>query len=182
MCVSTAQPADADELAALAAKTFPLACPPSTAPENIASHIAANLSVARFAGFLIDPACSILAARHDSRIVGYAMLVRGNNESAELSKLYVSADYHGLGVSTELMNAALAAAVEWGADRVWLGVNQKSQRAQRFYAKHGFEVNDTRTFRLGAVLENDYIMIRQLHQEAAVSANSREVARKYFLR
>ena len=43
---------------------------------------------------------------------------------------------------------------------MWLGVNQQNQRAQRFYAKHGFAINGTKTFRLGAGIENDYVMVR----------------------
>jgi ribosomal protein S18 acetylase RimI-like enzyme len=103
------------------------------------------------------------------------MLVRGVAEDAdvgralslgpavELSKMYVLPDHHGRGVSTALMGAALAAAADWAARCVWLGVNQQNQRAQRFYAKHGFTVNGTRRFRLGAAVENDYVMVRVIN-------------------
>ena len=40
---------DIDELADVAARTFPLACPPATPAENIASFIDTNLSATRFA-------------------------------------------------------------------------------------------------------------------------------------
>ncbi len=80
--------------------------------------------------------------------------------AVELSKMYVLPDGHGQGVSTALMDAVLAAAADWGASCVWLGVNQQNQRAQRFYAKHGFTVNGTRRFQLGAGVENDYVMVR----------------------
>jgi GNAT superfamily N-acetyltransferase len=80
----------------------------------------------------------------------------------ELSKMYVLPEHHGSGVSTALMNAALDAAAEWGAGRIWLGVNQKNSRAQRFYKKCGFTVNGVRTFQLGAGTEDDYVMVRLL--------------------
>ena len=80
--------------------------------------------------------------------------------AVELSKMYVLPDNHGSGVSTALMDAALAAAAEWGAGCVWLGVNQKNERAQQFYKKCGFTVNGTRTFQLGAHTESDYVMVR----------------------
>jgi ribosomal protein S18 acetylase RimI-like enzyme len=160
-----------DELARVAARTFPLACPPSATHANIASFIDANLSVARFAEYLADPECVVLIAEHCERIVGYGMLVRGIADDSdvrkavnvapavELSKMYVLPGNHGTGVATALMNAALAAAVELGGNRVWLGVNQENRRAQRFYAKHGFTVNGTRTFQLGAQREHDYVMV-----------------------
>jgi ribosomal protein S18 acetylase RimI-like enzyme len=59
------------------------------------------------------------------------------------------------------MNAALGAAADWDAGCVWLGVNQKNARAQRFYEKFGFTVHGARTFQVGAHTENDYVMVRQ---------------------
>jgi len=152
------------ELAAVAARTFPLACPPSVAPEDIAAFVEANLSELRFIEYLADPQRLILTANQDDRIVGYAMLIRGGggDDRVELSKMYVLPAQHGSGVSTLLMNAALAAAADWGADYVWLGVNQENQRAQRFYRKSGFTVNDTRTFHVGAGIEHDYVMVRRV--------------------
>ena len=71
--------------------------------------------------------------------------------AAELSKMYVLPDYHGAGVATALMDAALTAAAEWGARCVWLGVNQKNQRAQRFYTQERFHGSTAPgRFRLGA--------------------------------
>ena len=172
--IATADSVDIAELAAVAARTFPLACPPSVTPTNIASFIDANLSELRFAEYLADPRRRILTTSQHDRIVGYAMLIRGVGDdpevqrvvharpAVELSKMYVPPDNHGSGVSTALMNAALAAAAEWGAGCLWLGVNQKNQRAQQFYKKSGFTVNGTRTFQLGADIENDYVMVRPL--------------------
>jgi ribosomal protein S18 acetylase RimI-like enzyme len=155
--------ADAGELAAVAAQTFPLACPPGTAPEDIAAFVAAHLSPERFAEYLADPHRAVLTAAHQGRIIGYAMLIRDTTgDTAELSKIYVLADHHGAGVATALMDRAVATAQRWGARSVWLGVNQANQRAQRFYAKSGFKVSGTRTFRVGTRLENDYVMVREL--------------------
>lgn len=158
--VAAADSADVDELAAVAAHTFPLACPPSVTAEDMAAFIEANLSAARFAEYLADPKRVVLVARHDQRIVGYAMLV--GDDGVELSKLYVLPEHHGTGVSTTLMQVVLRAAAGLGGSRVWLGVNQKNQRAQRFYTKHGFSINGTRTFRVGAAVEHDYLMAREL--------------------
>ncbi|HZC52948.1 MAG TPA: GNAT family N-acetyltransferase [Mycobacterium sp.] len=160
--LATTDCVDAAELAAVAARTFPLACPPSMAPGNIASFIDTHLSAARFAEYLADPQYAVLTAVQDDRIIGYAMLVRGVDDSAELSKMYILAELHGTGVSTALMERALARAADWGVRRVWLGVNQKNQRAQRFYARSGFEVSGTRTFRVGDGTEDDFVMTREV--------------------
>jgi ribosomal protein S18 acetylase RimI-like enzyme len=172
--VTTAVEADLRELADVAARTFPLACPPSATQANVAEFIAANLSLARFTDYLSDIDRVVLAARDEHRMLGYAMLIRGIIADAdvqaavtlrpavELSKMYVLPDAHGAGVSAALMTASLEHAQALDAACVWLGVNQENQRAQRFYAKHGFTASGTKTFRLGEGLEHDYVMVRPL--------------------
>jgi len=177
--VTTATEPDLDELADVAALTFPLACPPSATPDNVATFIEANLSRARFADYLTDPLRVVLSARDDDRMLGYAMLIRGVPDlsddpdvqravplrpAVELSKMYVLPDAHGAGVSAALMAASVERATDDGAACIWLGVNQENQRAQRFYAKHGFRASGTKTFRLGAGLEHDYVMLRPLSE------------------
>jgi len=172
--VTAADAADLTELAGVAARTFPLACPPSLTPDNIVAFIDANLSAHRFATYLDDPDRVVLTATLDGRIIGYAMLIRGVVDdtdvqravavrpAVELSKMYVLPDSHGGGASNALMDAALAHATEMDGKSMWLGVNQKNRRAQRFYAKHGFVITGTKTFRVGQQIENDYVMVRQL--------------------
>jgi ribosomal protein S18 acetylase RimI-like enzyme len=172
--VTPAVEADLPELADVAARTFPLACPPSVTPENIAAFIDENLSESRFRDYVADPDRVVMAAREDARIVGYLILIRGVPDdddvqravtlrpAVELSKMYVLPDSHGAGVSTALMTSALQRAMQMDAKCVWLGVNQRNERAQRFYTKHGFTINGTKSFRLGAGVENDYVMVRPL--------------------
>ncbi|WP_372507933.1 GNAT family N-acetyltransferase [Mycolicibacterium crocinum] len=172
--ISTAVDVDAGELAGLAAATFPLACPPTSPPAAIAAFISANLSPERFAEYLADPSRTVLAARTGGRIVGYAMLIDGAGTdpdvaeaitmrpAVELSKLYVREDSHGSGVAAALMGATVAHASRAGARCLWLGVNQKNHRAQRFYGKHGFAVVGTKTAPMGPHLEHDYVMALRL--------------------
>jgi ribosomal protein S18 acetylase RimI-like enzyme len=172
--VSPAVRADLPELADVAARTFPLACPPSVTPENVAAFVAENLSEHRFAEYLTDPERIVLAARDGGRILGYAMLIRGVPDdddvqcavsarpAIELSKMYVLPESHGTGASSALMTEALTLARDTGYRCVWLGVNQENRRAQRFYAKHGFAVTGTKSFRLGAGVENDFVMVCSL--------------------
>ncbi len=172
---ATADSVDIAELAGVAARTFSLACPPSVTPANVASFVDANLSDVRFAEYLADPQRLILTASHDDRIVGYAMLIAASatiptcsgrcplDRRRNCRRCMCCRHHHGSGVATVLMDAALVAATDWGAECVWLGVNQENQRAQRFYEKCGFTVNGTRTFQLGTHTENDYVMVRLEH-------------------
>ena len=169
------QPAAPDQLAELAdvaARTFPLACPPAVGPDDVAAFIAENLSRERFADYLADPDRTVLVAVEDGRILGYAMMIRGVPDdpdvaaavtelpTVEVSKMYVLPESHGSGAAAALMTAALQHAQTLGVASVWLGVNQRNERAQRFYGKHGFAVAGTKRFRLGGHWEQDYVMVR----------------------
>lgn len=163
---------DADALAALAAQTFALACPPGTAPAAIEEFIAAHLRPSNFAAYLEDPARHIRLALSDGVPAGYTMMVFGEPQDAdvasaitvrptvELSKVYVHGDRHGAGIAAPLMAATLEVARASGAAAVWLGVNQQNARAIRFYEKSGFVRVGAKTFQLGPELHNDYVMER----------------------
>lgn len=169
-----ARAADVPALAALAALTFPLACPPHTSEAAKAAFIAAHLSEASFAAYLADPARSIFVAEADGALVGYTMLVAGEPADAdvaaaitlrptvELSKCYVHPDAHGAGAASELMAASLADAAASGAAGMWLGVNQLNARAQRFYGKQGFARVGTKRFLVGDRYEDDFVFERAL--------------------
>ncbi|MFD4292284.1 GNAT family N-acetyltransferase [Rhodococcus sp. NPDC058505] len=172
--VSPAVSSDAAELAAVAAVTFPLACPPSVTAADVDDFLATVLSAQRFADYLDDPDRTVLKAVTGGTIVGYAMLVDGLPDdpdvrgavtalpTVELSKLYVLPGHHGEGVSHRLMDAAVAAARGAGLAGVWLGVNQENARAQRFYAKQGFTRAGTKRFRVGDQLHHDFVLQRIL--------------------
>jgi len=168
-----AVPGDADELHAVAARTFELACPPGTLQSDIDAFVALHLSRERFEEYLKDDRRILLLVEVDRRPVGYAMLVHGpisdpdvravvDDSSIELSKFYVLADSHGSGAGAELMRATLEAAAGTGATSCWLGVNQKNVRAAKFYAKHGFEVVGTKRFLVGEQWHNDHVRVRAL--------------------
>lgn len=160
--------------AALAAATFPLACPPHTTDAAKAAFIAAHLGEASFAGYLADPARTVLVAEEEGRLVGYTMLVAGEpadpdvavavtrRPAIELSKCYVHPDAHGTGAAAALMDASLDVARAAGAASVWLGVNQQNARAQRFYGKHGFARVGVKRFLVGDRHEDDFVLERAL--------------------
>ncbi|WP_342213776.1 GNAT family N-acetyltransferase, partial [Nocardia wallacei] len=49
-----------------------------------------------------------------------------------------------------------------GYTGVWLGVNQDNERAQRFYAKHGFRTIGTKTTAVGSRTCHDYVLHKEL--------------------
>ena len=174
MSVRTAAPDDVDALAALAALTFPLACPPGSTARDQQEFIDAVLSPARFREYLVDPSRVVLVADEDGALVGYTMLVFAEptdpdvavaltlRPSVELSKCYVHPDHHGAGLAHALMTASLDAGRARDAVGMWLGVNQLNVRAQAFYRRSGFAVVGTKHFTVGTRLEDDYVLERAL--------------------
>ncbi|RIJ18552.1 GNAT family N-acetyltransferase [Clavibacter nebraskensis] len=164
-------------MAALAARTFALACPPTTTAEAIAEHVRTVLSPARFRAHLADPAHRVVLAEVGGRPVGYTMVVAAPPADAdvagalrlrpevELSKVYVERGSHGAGLARPLMAETLRVARELAGERgrdaeagIWLGVNEHNARAIRFYERSGFRIVGTRSFRLSDAVETDHVM------------------------
>lgn len=177
--ITVAAPADAAQLAAVAAVTFPLACPADSLPEDIARHIETQLSAERFTGYIESARHTILCLREGERIGGWSMVALDQptdedvlgalsiSPTVELSKFYVHPDHHGRGAAAALMQRTLELAAGSGLPGVWLGVNQENARALRFYSKHGFRRVGTKRFRLGDRFEDDFILEQALPGGAA---------------
>ncbi len=171
-----AAPSDARDLAALAALTFPLACPPQVTAADSAAFVAEHLSEDAFARYLADDSKQILAARQDGNLIGYALLVFSPPSdpevaealeqlpapAAELSKCYVHPAAHGTGAATALMQAAMDTAATAGCQTLWLGVNDLNLRAQAFYRKSGFSEIGRRNFTVGGHVFRDFILALRL--------------------
>ncbi|GAA2049730.1 GNAT family N-acetyltransferase [Williamsia deligens] len=165
----------AEAVAAVAAATFPLACPPGTTSESTDAFIAANLTPAHFREHIVADDRDLLIGRDaGGAIVGYTLIVHGEPTDdevreavtprpvSELSKVYVLESAHGSGTSHALVARSLQAAADRGSVAVWLGVSDVNMRAQRFYGKCGFVAVGRKSFWLGGIEERDYVMLREL--------------------
>ncbi len=165
---------DAPALAELAAVTFPLACPPYHSAENIALHLEKVLSRDAFEGYATNPDIAIYVAESDDdSLVGYVMvdfrpcdddevapLLRNVEPTAEFSKLYVHPDAHGSGFAQQLLEKAAEDAQARGCASLWLTVWKENVRALRFYDKNGFSVVGDRFYRVGELLDHDFVAVR----------------------
>ena len=92
-----------------------------------------------------DAALWLADARNGGAPVGYAVLDSPQLTIAEpgdleVKRIYVLSRFHGTGVGSRLMTAALDEARHRGAQRALLGVYANNHRALAFYAKYGFEI------------------------------------------
>lgn len=172
--------ADEPALRALAAETFPDACPPWASEDVIAAHIAREFTPERIGAWIDDASSIVLVAESADaggavELQGYALVRLGPpmldearqqlddpDRSAEISKCYVRASERGSGLSSALLEAAINDASEAGMRVAWLAVDVENERAQRFYAKHGFERSGSVTFWLGEIEQHDHLLVRPL--------------------
>ena len=170
---------DAAELAAFAARTFPMAVPPQIPAEDVARFIREELDEASFRDHLAGPGTRVLIARAQggeggSPILGYTLTVLGHPDqmpegngavpldggAAYLSKCYTDAAAHGSGLAGALLEGAVSDARAHGATQIVLATHIRNTRAQRFYKRHGFKKSGRRTFRVGSAAPTDDVMVR----------------------
>jgi ribosomal protein S18 acetylase RimI-like enzyme len=181
--VRRATPADAAALAAVAGRlfreTYGPAGDPSLAggsrPEDVAAYVDAHFTPACQGAELADPTLATLlvedapaaATGGGPTIVAYAQVrapsphAAAGPAAAEIARFYVDASWQGRGVADALMGAVVVAAAAAGAPALWLAVYARNARAVAFYRRHGFRVAGTSTFRLGAEVQDDWIMTRE---------------------
>jgi GNAT superfamily N-acetyltransferase len=158
-----ATPADVALMARLGPETFVETFGHLYTPENLAAFLA-NHSDANWRGELTDKLYAVRIAEQGSDPVGFAKLgppslpfaVEG--PAVELRQLYVLKPWQGSGVAAALMDWVIAEARRRGADGLYLSVFIDNHRAQRFYARYGFEAIGRYAFMVGAHADEDIIM------------------------
>ena len=171
--IRSATPDDAPALAAAGRAFFRDTFGAANRPEDMQDYLAHAFSESRQRSELAEPGARVLiAAGGDGEIVGYVHVRLGAappaassappGRAAEIARLYADRRWHGRGLGAALMDAALATAMHWGAELLWLGVWERNPRAIAFYAKHGFVDVGEQEFQLGSDRQRDRIMARRL--------------------
>lgn len=171
--IRVATPDDAPALATVGSAFFRDTFGAANRPEDMEAYLAHAFSEIRQRAELTEPGARVLIATgSDGEIVGYVHVRLGaappavssapTGRAAEIARLYADRRWHGRGLGAALMDAALATAVQWGAEVLWLGVWERNPRAIAFYAKHGFVDVGEQEFLLGADRQRDRIMARRL--------------------
>ena len=79
-----------------------------------------------------------IAASHDSRVVGHAMLVPDGDDAYELA-IFVHQEYQQAGIGRSLIEHLLGAGLSAGVERIWLTVERWNVPAIELYRSVGFE-------------------------------------------
>lgn len=160
---------DAAMLAELAARTFHDAFAADNKAEDMDAYMSVAFTPAQLAAELAETGNAFFVAEIDAVPVGYAQLRAGDApecvggpEPVELSRLYVSREWHGRGIAQALVDALVEEARALKRRTLWLGVWEHNPRAQAFYRKWGFSVVGSHVFVLGSDPQTDLLMERAL--------------------
>jgi len=155
--------ADAAALAGLGTRSFTETFGHLYTPENLQKFLASH-SEERWREDLADPACAVCIGEADGRAVAYAKLTppglpfEPQGDAIELKQFYALKDWHGTGAAQMLMAWVLDEARRRGAGDIYLSVFTENARAQRFYARFGFEEVGRWKFMVGSHADEDIIM------------------------
>ncbi len=167
--ISVAEPADADLLARLGRETFLSAFQGLIKDANLLPYADERFGPRQQAAELAEPGNRFFIAWRDSHAAGYAKLCASVpppcidlTRTVELERLYLHAEWHGLGVADALMNVCLAEARRKTCESMWLDVWDANVRAQAFYRKFRFELVGERPYIVGAQEQRHLLMYREL--------------------
>jgi diamine N-acetyltransferase len=143
--LSKASPDDADEISAIAIRTYVDAFGDGfPSREELDHHLETTLSVERWRDYLVRD--RVFVARIGGTLAGYVQV--GPADAAgqvDIRRLYVDRLWQGQGIGTRLLRLAIDHADETGATAIWIDVWEDNSGAQRLYAAHGFVATELRT-------------------------------------
>lgn len=161
--------ADAEALSDLSRETFVATFGALYAVADLKHYIAHTYGRDLQAAEIADPELRHHLACEGNALVGYARCGvfklpydPGARAPYELHRLYVREHVKGRGVAAALMDWTIGQARAAGADDLFLGVYQGNERAQRFYAKRGFEIVGEYLFEVGQARDPEYVMRKAL--------------------
>jgi GNAT superfamily N-acetyltransferase len=158
-----AGPDDAAILADLGRRTFAETFGHLYSPENLAAFLATHTEE-KWRSELADPAFAVRLAEDDGTPAAYAKVgpptlpFEPLGPSIELRQFYVLGPWQGAGISSELMDWAIAEARRRGAEDLYLSVFVDNHRARRFYERYGFTFVGPYAFMVGDHADEDHVL------------------------
>ena len=163
--ITLVRPSDADELLSLSRKTFYDAFEHLNSPEDFEAYTSVAFTEPQLLSEIQNPDSEFYFALIDDKKVGYIKLNYGKaqaefkeDKAVEVSRVYILADEQGKQIGKQLIDFAIAKAIELKSDYIWLGVWEHNLAAQRFYEREGFVKFSSHEFVVGKDVQTDFLM------------------------
>jgi ribosomal protein S18 acetylase RimI-like enzyme len=157
--------ADAEALSEISRQTFYDTFTGTCTDEDMASFLEEYFNLKQVQLELSNVNDLYYLAESDGKVIGYLRLMEDYTNfdemlkwrALELKRIYVSKEFHGLGIAQQLMDFTIQYATENNYEVVWLGVWEHNLRAQKFYEKYGFiNSGHTHDFPIGNTPQTDF--------------------------
>jgi len=160
---------DFDTLRDLSIKTFYETYVLFNTAENMDKYIRDAFETDKFKNEFMCPDSSFYLLYNDDVLCGYIKLNEAlaqtdikDENSLEIERIYVLADFQGTGLGKYLIDQAVKIAKEKKKKYLWLGVWEENEKAINFYKRNGFYIFGTHNFLVGNDLQKDHIMRKDL--------------------
>ena len=160
---------DLPTLCQLSRQTFSEAFETANDPEPFQAYLDKAFSEEQLHEELKHPLSQFFFAEVNGIPVGYLKLVEDKHPKGgqsgkvlEIQRIYVKRDRLGMGVGKTLMEKALELGLAKQVEYVWLGVWEFNPKAIAFYDKWGFKPFGSQEFKMGAEIQNDILMKKDL--------------------
>ena len=168
--IRRATPADAEALSALSRTCFTQTFEHLYDPADLEAFLDEAYAPDVLRAELEDPNRAtwlLFEDATDEAPIGYATACPANLPhpdvapgDGELQRLYILQGHQGGGRGTLLLNTALEWLERDGPRTLWIGVWSENYGAQRFYARHGFEIVGDYSFMVGDHADHELITRR----------------------
>ena len=168
--IRRATPADADALSALSRTCFTQTFGHLYDPADLEAFLDEAYAPDVLSAELEDhnrATWLLVEGSPDEALIGYATAGPANLPhpdvapgDGELQRLYILQGHQGGGRGTLLLNTALEWLERDGPRTLWIGVWSENYGAQRFYARHGFEIVGDYSFMVGDHADRELITRR----------------------
>src|SRR3989344_3411855 len=153
----------------LGAKTFGQTYQNKVKPSDMDYYIKNTFNKNQVLKELKDKSFTILVASKNSKLVGYAKLLKSKIPSnskhfkgIELVRLYVLKNYQGQKIGSTLLSECIKIAKKNKFKYIWLGVWEKNDDAIAFYKELKFKVFGNCKFNFGTAIHNDLLMRKKI--------------------
>jgi len=163
--IRPARPGDAEDLARIGRDTFVETFAHLYPPEDLETFLVQAYDVSKTRTALEDPDQASWLVEADDQLIGYASVgpcglphPDVTDGSWEVKRIYFLKPWQGAGLGGRLFDQAVSWILARRPKDIWIGVWSENFGAQKFYARRGYTHVGTYGFKVGRVVDHEFIL------------------------
>ncbi|WP_426667240.1 GNAT family N-acetyltransferase [Mucilaginibacter sp. McL0603] len=171
--IQPVRPSDSEELLSLSRKTFYDAFEHVNNPDDFEAYTSVAFRPEKILSEINNPHSAFYFASIDGEKVGYIKLNYSSaqtefkdEDAVEVERIYVLASLQGKQIGKQMIDFAIAKAIEDKLKYIWLGVWEHNHSAIRFYEREGFKQFSSHEFWVGNDKQIDLLMKKDLQAKS----------------